>query len=1457
YNFMIYESLLFAQSLEGSGYRTSVVPLWLLGSTMARDRANLKINPSAENSCSGMLAGADDLTYVELSLIDSPALSELSRGMLPVHFFPLDGDLADAITGEHALRKGEPDWGVGMQTPLGSNRLILYFPGRVHSVSRIVPELSGSISAEIWVKVEDSLSKRLLQLEGESNKYEVWIADDSIWADNSSVTGNSTAGFPLSSDWTCITIVVNADSNTLSLYQNGKYVADTAVTVTEINRFVIGGFTGYVGNFAVWDRTLTSEEITARYNHPSNGMSLLTSGLSAFTSRVEPVGNQPGWFTFDNGDEAFLVAPVIPTTSGPANPDAFNSLEQITSITETAPTGRGINRRTVAITFGDAAADPSTFDVSNLKLKFIRITTHVVSDLQRRFFVGGPDMLLSLASQVTPELPFARFTPSEQVIAPSSRLLDFGGAYGEYFWELFFYTPFLIANTLSANQRFQMAQKWYQYIFNPTQSIDDDKVSGYLSHINSEGPVSYWPLNGNANDVAGDNDGVLIIKQSPIFNNAILVNGSTRQVFYSPDNYDNNIEVTNAADLNITAAITLEGWCNLSSIGGDDSYIIQKHVDGDFVDPWYVYRLSVKQGVFTFSLSINGTYAAVTSGGSKAKLYEWYHVAGTFDGQQLQLYVNGQPVASQPLAQLSPQPPTPWAIATSGQPVGLGGDSFYGHLGDVCIWDKALPPETINRHYRLTIWLSPQDRFWRFRPFVNHTVDSLQSDLTNSQQIAVYKQDPFDPDALARLRPGANEKGIVMRYVENLLKWGNSLFAQYTWETVTEATVLYTEALDLLGPLPQQAGDIPAPPVKTALDFVKEYGSAAKIPQFLIQLEHGVQYNPPATSRELPALPFNLLNSYFCVPVDKMLLALWRAVDTQLYKIRHGENIKGQPQPLPLFEPPLNPAALVKAGQGSLATPSGSQSGSPSIPYFRFSYLIDRAKDFASQVIQLGSALLGALERQDAEQLALIQNSNEATILNLTTQIKQDQIDELEQTAQALEAGLAAARQRQQTYASWLEGKPTSNDNSASGQQNSSVTASWSESLSTAEETSLVLLDEARIMHGTAALMRVMASPLYLIPDIFGLADGGMSFGGSVEAVAGSLDSVGGTLGITSQLIGIVGQWQRRDQEWLLQYRLASDDVEQIQAQIEANQTALSSAQRDLQVHQEQITQNQAIGNFYKAKFTSEQLYQWMSGRLSTIYFQSYQLAFDLAQEAQMAFQYQNNSQKNYLNYGAWDSVEKGLTAGDTLMLSLDQLQKAYIDTSIRHLEIEKTVSLLQTDPEAVVALKTKGKCSFALTERLFDYDFPGHYNRKITSVSITIPAIVGPYQNIHATLTQTSNRVVLQPDINGVNYLLTGGERGASPPLSIRTNWNVKQQVALSRGADDSGLVVLDFNDPRYLPFEGTGAISTWTLEMPQAANAIDFNTISDVIIKLNYTAQDGGEAFRNYVVQQESIEY
>ena len=74
-------------------------------------------------------------------------------------------------------------------------------------------------------------------------------------------------------------------------------------------------------------------------------------------------------------------------------------------------------------------------------------------------------------------------------------------------------------------------------------------------------------------------------------------------------------------------------------------------------------------------------------------------------------------------------------------------------------------------------------------------------------------------------------------------------------------------------------------------------------------------------------------------------------------------------------------------------------------------------------------------------------------------------------------------------------------------------------------------------------------------------------------------------------------------------------------------------------------------------------------------------------------------------------------------------------------------------------------------------------------------------------------------------------------------------QSIATSTAQTDSGLFELNFHDERYLPFEGAGAVSTWRLELPARFRQFDYDTISDVILHVRYTARDGGSAFRAFV--------
>jgi hypothetical protein len=66
-------------------------------------------------------------------------------------------------------------------------------------------------------------------------------------------------------------------------------------------------------------------------------------------------------------------------------------------------------------------------------------------------------------------------------------------------------------------------------------------------------------------------------------------------------------------------------------------------------------------------------------------------------------------------------------------------------------------------------------------------------------------------------------------------------------------------------------------------------------------------------------------------------------------------------------------------------------------------------------------------------------------------------------------------------------------------------------------------------------------------------------------------------------------------------------------------------------------------------------------------------------------------------------------------------------------------------------------------------------------------------------------------------------------------------QSIVTSGASNDSGLFETNLHDERFLPFEGAGAESTWKLELPRDYRAFDYDTISDVILHIRYTARQG----------------
>ncbi len=181
---------------------------------------------------------------------------------------------------------------------------------------------------------------------------------------------------------------------------------------------------------------------------------------------------------------------------------------------------------------------------------------------------------------------------------------------------------------------------------------------------------------------------------------------------------------------------------------------------------------------------------------------------------------------------------------------------------------------------------------------------------------------------------------------------------------------------------------------------------------------------------------------------------------------------------------------------------------------------------------------------------------------------------------------------------------------------------------------------------------------------------------------------------------------------------------------------------------------------------------------------------------------------------------------------------------------ITKTVSLKDIDPMALLRLKMTGTTDFSVGEILYDMDFPGQYMRRIRSVSVSIPATLEANSSINAVLTLLQHKYRLTQ--SAADYANSQTDIGSE---AFRTDRIPISSIAVSSGDKDSGVFELDFSGPRYMPFEGAGAISTWRIVLPAAVRKFNYETITDVILHVQYTAYEGGptlKAAANRVVIQ-----
>ena len=754
-------------------------------------------------------------------------------------------------------------------------------------------------------------------------------------------------------------------------------------------------------------------------------------------------------------------------------------------------------------------------------------------------------------------------------------------------------------------------------------------------------------------------------------------------------------------------------------------------------------------------------------------------------------------------------------------------------------------------------------RYWMTKPFyqrsasdyTNQRIDRifnrLATDPTGALETELvaavdqWRRDPFKPYLVARSRTVAFQQAIVHLTARLYLERGDQSFRRDSLEDLVMASLDYSRVERLLGPRPQvvpQALEVPPETYNQLEARLDAFGNALcrlenLLPDLSVLPQGGAELPSPP---QPPAPPIDFASLYFCIPPSEKLFELWDIVAERQFNLRNSRTIDGVERNLSLFAPPLSVEALIQASAAGLSIAEILSGLSAPMPPYRFRVMLRHAIDLASVAAGFTQKLEQALAAADGEGLQRLRSEHEGRLLMEQQEAMRQEISAATNAVASARKGKQMNEESQQFYAA----RPYMNE--------------WEIAATVSYGASLALQIVTAI--GYAAAGGLALIPKFMVgaagfggsPTANAQTGGDQISQGARDVLVGVLSATGAALDKAGSMLSQQGSFTVRHEDWQNTARNYQREIERAEIEIKTTQIRQRIAEEQLRVQQIRSEQQSAEATYLRSKFTNKELYDWMVGQLQGLSRELHKLATEAAKSAERCYQYELGVIDAFIQPGHWQDSRKGFLAAERLQADLRRMETAYHQRHQRELELTTHVSLARLDPIALLELRTSGKCIVQIPEAFFDLEQPGHYFRRIKSLSISVPCVVGPQGSVALKVTQTSNRLRMSTTLSDPY----AEDPGNDP--RFRYNVGSVQSITLSRGQEDAGLFSVNLEDDRYLPFEGSGAIGTYALELPGGVTSsagatrlrtFDYSSITDVVFHVRYTARDGGGSFRSTV--------
>lgn len=165
------------------------------------------------------------------------------------------------------------------------------------------------------------------------------------------------------------------------------------------------------------------------------------------------------------------------------------------------------------------------------------------------------------------------------------------------------------------------------------------------------------------------------------------------------DGVNDYVNCGDALSLDITTAITIEAWINITAYPAVSAHLAGRD-DGTNRNFNLLLRLTAPTAVVDFNVWINNTPRGISS--TSCSLATWYHLVATYNGAYENIYKNGLLDAT-PIAYTGAIDNDDVSFTTGCRAVLIDRD-YNGLIGEVRIYNRALSAPEILHNYLATKW---------------------------------------------------------------------------------------------------------------------------------------------------------------------------------------------------------------------------------------------------------------------------------------------------------------------------------------------------------------------------------------------------------------------------------------------------------------------------------------------------------------------------------------------------------------------------------------------------------------------------------------------------------------------------------------------------------------------------------------------------------------------------------